>query len=330
MSNAVEPRGPVVTEALQRLRSAWRGLERWLFDPIPTHALLVCRVGLGGALFLAYLSRWSLVEVLYGPTGYAGSAYRQRFPENADVGWLLDHRVDLIQRMTTSEPVWVAYLALLASALLFAMGVRPKLFGTLTLLLHIAFVDRNPGATWGWATMIKPFLLYTTLASTPNQWSLTGWWQDLRGNPRPPTRWTCSAWPQRLLEIHVTCVFLVLWSRFDDQSWLSGQALASALVNRDWGRFDIEWYPYFEWLELASIGAFVLECGAPIALWIKPIRPYWALALIGMFATLVVTTSVGWWDVMMICVLTVFLPAEWLERLFGGRGSVSKRKGRSG
>lgn len=323
MSNAVEPRGTFMTQTLERLGFAWRGLERWLFDPIPTHAIVVCRIGLGSVLFLAYLSCWPLVEVLYGPSGYAGFEFRQRFPENADVGWSLDGRVDLLQQMTTSEPVWVAYLALLTSALLFAMGVRPKLFGTLTLLLHVLFLDRNPGATWGWATMIKPFLLYTILASTPSQWSLTGWWQDLRGNPRPPTRWTCSAWPQRLLQIHVTCVFLVLWSRFDEPSWLSGQTLAFALVNRDFGRFDVDWYPYFESLEIASIGALVLECGAPIALWIKPLRPYWALALIGMFATLVVTTSVGWWDFMMIFVLTTFLPAEWLERLFGQRGSAT-------
>jgi hypothetical protein len=35
----------------------------------------------------------------------------------------------------------------------------------------------------------------------------------------------------------------------------------------------------------------------------------------GMFLSLIVTASVGWWDFVMIIVLTTFLPAHWLERL---------------
>ena len=304
-----------MTEFLAGLRSVHRRVHGWLFDPVATHALVICRVGLGMVLFLAYLSRWRIVEDLYGPTGYAGYTYTQRFPENAEVGWTFVQRFNLLQPVSSSELIWILYLVLLASSLFFAMGIRPKLCGSIALLLHVLFVARNPGATWGWATMIKPFMLYTILAATSKQWSVAGWWRNFRGNPRGPTEWTCSAWPLRLLQVHITCAFLVLWSRLDEQSWLTGQTLAAALVNRDWGRFDIYWYPYFDWLESFGVAALVLECGAPIALWIKPIARYWALGLIGMFATLVVTTSVGWWDFMMIFVLSAFLPPEWLERL---------------
>jgi hypothetical protein len=304
-----------MTGTTSRLQTAVARVERWLFDPVPAYAMLICRVGLGGALFLAYLSRWPLVEMLYGPSGYAGYEFRQRFAEHTSVGWSLENRIDILQRMASSELTWVCYLALLVCSLLFAMGVRPRLTGTIALGLHILFVDRNPGATWGWATMIKPFMVYSILAASPNHWSVTGAWQRARGRSFAVTEWSCSAWPQRLMQIHITCVFLVLWSRFDEPGWVDGQALALALTNRDWGRLDIDWFPYFGWLEYASIAALVLECGAPIALWIKPIARFWALGLIGMFVTLILTTSVGWWDVMMMCVLVVFLPPEWLERL---------------
>ena len=304
-----------MTTLLDKLRPVHEKVDGWLFGPVPSHALLICRVGLGSILFLAYLFRWPLVEVLYGPTGYAGYAYSQRFPESSDLSWALVHRLDVLQHISTSGPIWSLYLILLISSLFFAMGIRPKISGTIALVLHVLFVARNPGATWGWATMIQPFMVYTIFAATREHWSVTSGWLAFRGNPRGPTQWTCPAWPQRLLQIHLTCVFLVLWTRFDEQSWLTGQTLAFALTNRDWSRFDIDLYPYFQWLEFASVSALVLECGAPIALWIKPIGKFWALGLIGMFVMLTVTTSVGWWDLMMICVLVVFLPAPWLERL---------------
>ncbi len=223
-------------------------------------------------------------------------------------------RFEHLRLFSTSGPIWVLYLTLLASSLSFAMGIRPKLSGTVATLLNVLFVARNPGATWGWGMMIQPFMFYTIFAASDKQWSVRGWWRTYRGKPRDPTQWTCPAWPQRLFQIHVTCVFLVLWSRFDEQSWLAGQALPFVLTNRDWGRFDFDFSPYFGVLEVASVAALALECAAPIALWIRPIGKFWALALIGLFATLVVTSSVGWWDFMMMFVLAVFLPTEWLAR----------------
>jgi hypothetical protein len=50
-------------------------------------------------------------------------------------------------------------------------------------------------------------------------------------------------------------------------------------------------------------------------LWVPKVGRWWALALIGMFATLVVTTAVGWWDFMMLFALTAFLPNEWLAAM---------------
>jgi hypothetical protein len=112
-------------------------------------------------------------------------------------------------------------------------------------------------------------------------------------------------------------VFLALWSRIDEASWLSGQMLSQALVARDWARFDIDWFPYLGILEYVGIGSLILELGAPVALWIRPIRGYYALALMLMFAMLVVTTSVGWWDFIMIFALASFLPERWLAPVVG-------------
>lgn len=304
-----------MSRLLDETRSILRAIEGSLFDSVPAHSMVLCRVGLGAILFLAYLSRWTLVETIYGPTGYGGYEYHQRFPDHPEIGWPPLQRFNELQYVPYSEVIWLLYLLLLTSALLFSLGVRPKLFGTIALVLHVLFVARNPAATWGWATMIKPFMLYAILAADETHGSLVEWWRRRKERARARTDWRCPAWPIRLMQIHAACVFFVLWTRFDEPSWVSGQMLPMALTNRDWGRFDVDWFPYYGVLESFGVVALILETAAPIMLWIKPIGKYWALALMGMFATLVVTTSVGWWDFMMLFALTVFLPAEWLDRI---------------
>jgi hypothetical protein len=300
-------------------RDPLRPLRRWLFDPVPIHSLIICRIGLGSVLFFAYLSRWPLVDRLYGPDGIGGHAYFQRFPESGPVGWRLAQSFDQLQQVSSGATIWALYFALLLSSLCFALGVWPRVSGTIALILHSLFLGRNAAATWGWATMIKSFLIYVILASTGRHWSVVAWIRARKGSATTPVDWTCSAWPLRLLQVHVTCVFLTLWTRVDEASWVSGQTLFEALISRDWGRFDVYWHPYLPYVKVASQAAMVLELGAVVALWIRPIARYWALALIGMFIVLVVTTSIGWWDFMMIFALTVFLPDDWLERVAGPR-----------
>jgi hypothetical protein len=313
----------MMTRGIKSTAGAGYGaIERWLFDPIPAYSLVLCRVGLGLVLFLDYVSRWPLVELLYGPAGYAGYDYHQRFPENGEVGWAVVQNFNYLQYVPSVAPIWILYFLLLASSLCFALGIRPKISGSIALVIHVLFVDRNPAAAWGWSIMIRPFLLYSILGSTNQHWSLPRWWREKRGAAPVSTDWTCAAWPIRLYQIHVTCVFLVVWGRLDEQSWLTGQMLASALVCRDYGRFDVDWYPYLGLLEYPAVVALILEIGAPFMLWIKPIGKFWALALIGMFLTLVVTTSIGWWDFMMMLSFTMFLPPNWLEWLMRPRSSL--------
>ena len=300
-------------------------LRSWLFDPAPLHSLVLLRIGLGSVLFLDYLFRWPLVDKLYGPDGYAGYGYFERFPESGSVGWPLVSGFDYLQHVPSEAAIWALYLALLVSSLGFALGVWPRVTGTLALVLHVLFLSRNPGASWGWGTMIKPFMLYAILASTGRQASALVWLRRRLGAVIPEAPWRAGAWPLRLVQVHAACVFLVFWSRIDEGSWLSGQMLPVALVGREFARFEFDWFPLFGVLEVLGIAALVLELAAPLALWIKPIGKYWALALMGMFWILIVATAVGWWDFMMIFVLTAFLPEAWLAPIIGPR-RVSPRR----
>jgi hypothetical protein len=300
---------------------------RWLLDPVPAQSMVLLRIGLGATLFLAYLSRWPLVDVLFGPDGFAGFAYYERFPESGPVNWEFMQAFDQLQHASSGALVWTLYGALLASSACFALGIRSRWTGLLALVLHTLFVGRNPASFWGWSTMIKPFLIYAILAARPGHLGVEQWWRRRRGGITAPRDETCSAWPLRLVQFHVACAFFVLWQRVDKESWLSGQMLFAALQCRDWGRIDFDWHPYLGVLEVAGVAALVLELSAAFLLWVPVVRRYCALALIGMFATLVLTTSVGWWDFMMLFALATFLPDTWLRwvRASPARGSSPPR-----
>jgi hypothetical protein len=247
---------------MSRVRRFGERIAHGLLAPVPAHGMVLLRVGLGATLFFAYLSRWPLVEVLYGPEGYAGASYHARYPESGPIGWPLVQAFDQLQYVSSGALIWALYLALLACAACFALGIRSRLTGFALFVLHVLFVGRNPASYWGWATMIKPFLLYAIFAARPHHASIVQWWRRRRSAAPVATDWTCPAWPLRLVQVHASCVFLVLWERIDRESWTSGQMLFAALQSRDWGRIDFDWHPYLDLLEVAGLAALGLELGA--------------------------------------------------------------------
>jgi hypothetical protein len=71
-------------------------------------------------------------------------------------------------------------------------------------------------------------------------------------------------------------------------------------------------------LVVGNYASLFLEVVAPIALWIPTIGPITALGLIILHAALEISTTVGWWQIVMMSAVTVFLPATWTHRTLEG------------
>ena len=120
------------------------------------------------------------------------------------------------------------------------------------------------------------------------------------------------------------------WNRLDEASWLDGEMIFVALTNRTFGRIDVNWLPYRGLLHAVSLGPLVLEAIAPIALWLPRVGPLVALGLMAMHLGIELTANVGWWQLMMMTVLTTFLPTAWLAAAHGSlldEPSVSDQPG---
>jgi hypothetical protein len=290
-------------------------VERWFFDPQPLLPLVLARIIFGLTLFLAYLMRWPDVQMLYGPRGLPGPALIQDLDPLPTPFQPIIALVNGSGAHLPPSAIWIAYAALLVAALCFALGWRTRAAGVATLLLHLVFVRvRNPLADWGWAEMIQPFLAYVIAAPSGRHLSIDA---RLAGRPRgDPAAWTAPAWPLRLLQIHVCVMYGVSsWGRIDDPGWLQGQAVFVAVVNVLFSKWVTNWHPAQPALAAMTYATIVIECTAPLALWVPRLRTWWAYALITLHLGLEALTHVGWWNFVMIGGLLSFLPPPHLAHL---------------
>jgi len=288
-----------------------QALDRF-FAPQPQQAMVVARVGLGLMIFFSNLTKFPYVQQLFGPNGLGGYATMQRLP-GTDPGRPFESAFQFLHYIPSEELVWLLYLTLLVASFSFTVGAWTRVSGLVVLLLHVLFHARNYSAYLGWGVMLKPYLFFVVMSSAGRYGSVDAWRRGAKSVSIRLEDWMGPAWPVRLLQIQLCTMYAVAgWSRLDDPVWLSGDIVLYAMDGRTFGRFDVDWFPLASPLRILGYVAFVLEPLAPFLLWVRGIGKWWALALISMHVTIELVTDVGWWQWMMIPLLTVFLPPDWL------------------
>jgi hypothetical protein len=292
----------------------------WWLGRAPLHGLVAARILLGGALFLTYARRSFYAGELFGPAGFAGAEFYRRLPAAPPLNPNVGEPATLL-RFVPSETAIVGLCALAAlCALAFALGFRTRLAGAATLALHFLFYARNPFVYEGsWAEFVHGPLLYTLLAPVGTKLSVDAWLRARRARASGADEetdaadsWLGPAWPLRLFQIHVCCMYVAAaWSRLDKESWLAGEILYLAVSGATHGRFAFDWSALRPLLTLGAWGALALEVVAPVLLWVPRIGVAVGIGLVALHLGIELLTNVGWWNAVMIAgVLTFLLPSH--------------------
>lgn len=292
-------------------------VKRWFFAPTMQYWAVLCRIGFGLCLFVAWLFYAPVVQEFFGPQGLGGSATIARLPHAELV--LRDFRhVAYLRYIHAPAVIWILYGTLLLAALTFATGLYTRTSGVVLVLLHTLFVARMPYAVWGWATMIHAFTMYTILAHPGRYVALDAWRRGRKTpNAAPGHIGTAPVWPRRLLQVHVCTMYAVVgWARLRQPGWIEGSMTYEALTNLMFARADLDWHAWMPLLRASNYIVYCLEPLAPVLLWLPTIGPWCAIALIGLHIGLEITTTVGWWNYMLILALLSFLPDTWLQYCF--------------
>jgi Vitamin K-dependent gamma-carboxylase len=292
-------------------------VKRWFFAPTMQYWAVMCRIGFGFCLFAAWLFYAPVVQELFGPQGLGGAATIARLP-HAELA-LRDFRyVAYLRYIHVPTVIWLLYGVLLLSALSFAAGCFTRTSGVVLVLLHTLFVARMPYAVWGWAMMIHAFTSYTILAHPGRYVSLDAWFRGRKTPDASPGRiGTAPLWPKRLMQVHVCTMYAVVgWARLSQPGWIEGGMTYEALTNLMFARADLDWHAWIPLLRASNYIVYCLEPLVPVLFWLPTVGPWCVIALMGLHLGLELTTTVGWWNYVLMLALLTFLPDAWLQRFF--------------
>jgi len=312
--SAKSPTTPLSAWPLRIFEAAYA----WFARPIAREPIVAARAGLGATLCACSLQLLPYGDVLFGPQGIGGHDTLARNPGFVGLSFQAFANFRLLHHIDSLPLIVALQVLLVISSACFALGVKTRAAGLIAAGLHIVFNAHNPMLDGGGAWLIAPFILYLTLC----------------GPERPHDGGAdcgkIAPWGLRLLQVHVCTMYLVAgFERLDAKGWLDGEMVMRALINAQYGRFDVDWLAVTGPLAVISFAVWVLEPAAPVMLWLRPIGRYWALLLIGMHVGIELLTDVGWWHFLMASALLAFLPAQWLQKLPGlkPRGAASKSEG---
>jgi hypothetical protein len=266
----------------------------WCFVPLYIYPMVICRIVFGSVVFCHSLTLIPFFESYFASGGLA---------EFLQPSW---------------KPL-APYAAIIlgvnvCSSLTFTVGHYTSISGCCLIATHYLLSHSVGAYSYGWYSKLLPMLIFVLLSRPGSCYSI----DSLRGKVK--RRRFVSALPIRFLQIEVVMIYVGgAWYRLVNESWLDGEVVYAALTNSTWSRLPhVDWYIFKPLLVVGNYASLFLEVVAPIALWIPTIGPITALGLIILHAALEISTTVGWWQIVMMSAVTVFLPATWTHRTLEG------------
>jgi len=270
-------------------------VDRFWFAPQPIEPLVVCRIGLGVSMFFAYLLYTPFIDRIFGSEGLGN--------------YLLGS--DFLIRGET----WFYYWFTLLAAACFTVGLFTPLSGIALILGHLTFIEPGRFFSWGWVPTVPAFLWYLSLGPAGRAYSLDAWLARRWWGHRFPT--LAPAFCLRLIQVHVIAVYIgASWHRIDDGAWWRGEMVFDAVEYAYYSRFpNVPWGSIKPILELSNYLVWGLELMAPLGLLLKRTRLFFAVGLWSMHLGLELTSTIGWWQCMMMSVLFTYFPVSWSKKL---------------
>ena len=270
-------------------------LEDFWFAPVTVAPLALMRIGLGLTMFAAYLLYASQLEQLFGVDGLSSYVFPgEHFSRNH---------------------LWIVWWTLVISSLTFSLGFLTKFSGILLIAGHLLIVEQTRLFSWGWVPTVPAFLAYLSLGPSHRGYSIDAYLFGPVGSNGKEV--LVPAWALRLIQVHIIAIYLGAgWHRIDDIAWWRGEMVYDALSYAFFSRFPtVDWDAYKPILALANWGAWALELFAPLGLMWNKTRLWFALGLATMHFGLELTSTIGWWQFMMLILLFAYYPEKWSSQV---------------
>lgn len=299
--------------------------------PIRAEPLALFRILLAGVMLVSILTSllWDLRTYL-GPDGLC--------PGKHLTPWLAQtHRICLLADPATLPllgsliprswaQTWVMWLdqaaleeflfaGWLLSLLFVGLGLytRPAVF--LAWLLTLSFHHRLPWLLNGGDDLGRAGLFYLLFADSGAVWSL-----DSLRRPRVAPGFI-PAWPVRLMQVQLVCVYFFAGLSKLHGDWLTGEAVWWVLHDFSLTRWPYAWSPVpLGVCRFLSWGIVLFELFFAVAMIFRRLRAFWLLLGLVFHLALMLILEIGFFSPTILCWYALFLRGERLGPRTGAVG----------
>lgn len=318
MSFAVEKARHWMSFGVNWATSSWN---HFWFEAETGPQMRVFRTCFAIMLFIAYSIRSLDLELFYSDHGLIKlSVLDELIPMN--------YRYSIFQLFPSTTALWIGNIIFLGSLLALIFGFYPRVAALVASVLHISFLHRNIGVSYGMDTIATFYLLYLCLA-------------DYRDRPKgqftPDLRSVVGSMAFRLAQIQLCVIYGYSGlHKLRGIYWWKGEGIWSVLANFQMARFDFSWTAHFPFILTAmSFVSLFWEIYFPALIWVRPLR--YPMLVFGVLFHLGIgiTISIPFFAAVMILIYILYVDAAhcaMAERYFLNKLQSSHffRKGFSG
>ena len=170
---------------------------------------------------------------------------------------------------------WVYVMSLLA----LGVGWYTRIWGILTWACHYVMMSSLPTFVYGVDIFYHIGLFYLMVMPVNKALSLDIW--QGRVNNRPTWATTLSI---RVLQLHLCLIYISAgFEKMLYANWWEGNVLWRSIVQPDFRQYNMEWLAWYPAIPMVlSWFTMVVETFYFAAMWVKKLRVFWLLSIIGL------------------------------------------------
>jgi predicted DCC family thiol-disulfide oxidoreductase YuxK len=323
----------LTTAAVELSSTISRSWNAFFFSPSDPTPLGLIRIAMG-ILMLWSMGVYGLdLQAFFGSTGWQSTADLLKIHElqESNARWSFWFFVG----DAWLRPVWVVCIMILV---LFTLGLWSRLTAVLAWVIVVSTVRRAEASTFGYDQIATTWALYLAVTGASGQalsidrflarYRLAragssrrrqdGRWNLPSGAPAPSISANLAL---RLIQLHLALIYgSAGLSKLQGEPWWNGMAIWGLLACPEFNGINLTWLAGYPWLlNVLTHGTVFLETAYPVLIWVKPLRPLFLAAIVGLHIGIGVSApGLIIFSAAMLVGNVAFVSGPWLRSLVTG------------
>lgn len=264
------------------------GFVAFFTEPVSLYPLSVLRIMVALVLFAQAFAIFPFLYEFYGEKAVIQNSlneffnFNYPFPRiNQIASFLTDYGIAF---NTVVQGFFLGYLVALTCLLL---GWQTRIAAIATWILHFVVMNSSLLSNYGIDTYAHFVLFYFTWMPIERGASLDAYFSQ---DPEK-YQWTPFVTISlRLFQLHLAFTYFVAgFGKGMGHMWWNGEAIWQSLMLPEYRQFDLSFLATYPIIPMVmGYMTLVIEAFYPFGMWVKKLRPYWVLAIVGLHFGIIV------------------------------------------